>query len=113
METLRKSGGWGQGGSFVLAAPSLGEIEEIPQDRRAMLGGDALRMKLDAVDRQLPMRERHDQAVIGLRLDIEDGRAAVAVDDERMIARRLQRPVDAAVQPARPVEDRLDLAVHR
>ena len=42
------------------------------------------------------MREPHHQAVVGLGRHREVGRQVVAVDHQRMIARRLERPVDAA-----------------
>ena len=62
----------GQGGGFTFARPSLRKIQEIPQDRGAMLGGDALRVELHAMHRQLAMRQRHDQPVAGRGLDLEN-----------------------------------------
>ena len=57
-------------------------------------------MELDAVDGQLAMREAHDQPVLGLRADRKVGRAGLAPHDERMVARRLERAVEAAKHQA-------------
>ena len=47
------------------------------------------------------VRQRHDQPVRRLRGDGKIRRAALAVDDQRMIARRAKRPVDARETPSR------------
>ena len=44
---------------------------------------------------------------------ISSSSAPCAIDDERMIARRLKRPVDAAKHAARIMRDVRQLAVHR
>jgi hypothetical protein len=47
--------------------PRDGNIEKILKQEMSVLGGDALRMELDAVDRKPDMRKPHDEAIIGLR----------------------------------------------
>ena len=73
-----------------------GEIEEILQDEMAVLGSDALGMKLHAVHRKRAVLQRHHQAVAGLRGDCKIVRHRGALDHERMIARRLERAIDTA-----------------
>src|SRR5262249_14796530 len=75
--------------------PGGGKIEKILQDEMAVLGGDALGMKLHAVHRQGAMLQRHHQAVPGLGGDRKIVRHRSAIDHERMIARRLEGAVDA------------------
>src|SRR5439155_21418642 len=93
--------------------PGRGELEEILQDQMPVLGGDALGMELHAVDRELAMRNAHDEAFIGLRAERKLVRQAVAIDYQRMIARRLERRIDAAEHPGAAVPDLGELAVHR
>src|SRR4029079_6936255 len=76
--------------------PPRGQIEEILQQQMAVLGGDALGMKLHAVHGPRLVRKPHDQAVIGFGGDAERVRKAIALDHQRMVARRLERAVDAA-----------------
>src|SRR5437016_10647988 len=57
--------------------PGRGELEEILQDQMPVLGGDALGMELHAVDRELAMRNAHDEAFIGLRPERKLVRQAV------------------------------------
>src|SRR6476661_1746606 len=75
--------------------------------------GDALRMELHTMHRQAHMGQPHHQAVAGLRVDRKLARHACALDHERMIARRLQRPVNAAKHPGTLVFDLGYLAVQR
>src|SRR5580700_5252486 len=76
------------------------EIQKIAQYERAMFGENALRVKLHAIGRQRAMRDAHDHAVIRLRGDFEIDRRARALNDEGMVARRLERSVDAAKHAA-------------
>src|SRR5471032_2489504 len=76
--------------------PLRGEIEKILQNGLAVLGSDAFGMELDAVHRMLLVRHRHHEAIAGLGGDFELCGHGIALDDERMIAGRLERGVDAA-----------------
>src|SRR6185312_15595686 len=78
-----------------------------------MLRGDALRMELHTMHRQARMDQPHHQAVAGLRVDRKLVRHARALDDERVIAGRLQRSVNAAKHPGTLVFDLGYLAVQR
>src|SRR6478609_2479248 len=78
-----------------------------------LLRGDALRMELHTMHRQTRMDQPHHQAVAGLRVDRKLARYACARNDERMIARRLQRSVNAAKHPGALVFDLGYLAVQR
>ena len=78
-----------------------------------MLGRDALRVELDAMHRQLAVREAHHQAIAGLGRDGEIVRHGGAVDHQRMIARRPERAVDAAEHAFAAMAHLGQLAVHR
>src|SRR5262249_53554446 len=93
--------------------PGRGTVEEILQDQVPVLRGDALGMKLDAMHRQVFVREPHDEAVIGLRRHGELLRQGCAVEHQGMIARRLERPVDAAKHAAAGVANIRELPVDR
>src|ERR1700690_3731623 len=97
----------------ALLIPGGGEIEEILQHQMAVLGGDTLGMELHAVHRQARMRETYHQAVAGFGIDGELARHAGALDHERMIARGVERPVDAAEHAGAGVLDLEHLAVRR
>src|SRR5664280_2596021 len=70
-------------------------------------------MKLHAVHRQARMRETHHQAIVGFGVNGQFARHASALDHQRMIARRLERPVDAAQHAGAGVLDLEHLAVRR
>ena len=77
-----------------------------------MLAGDALGMKLHAVDVEVAVRHRHDEPVrLRRHLKLVGGRGPF--DDEAVIARRLDGSVDAAKQLLAIVRDGRDLAMHR
>src|ERR1035437_8829034 len=97
----------------ALLVPGGGEIEEILQHQMTVLGGNALGMKLHAVHRQARMRETHHQAIVGFGVNGQFARHASALDHQRMIARRLERPVDAAQHAGAGVLDLEHLAVRR
>ena len=61
----------------------------------AVLGRDALVVKLHAMHRQPGMREPHDQPVVGLRHHREIVRQARALDHQLMIPGRLEGSIDA------------------
>src|SRR4051794_40659920 len=69
-----------------------GNVEEVLQYLVALLRGDALGMELHAMDRQAAVLHRHDQPVGGLGGDVQAVGQGGAIDDQRMIARRLEAP---------------------
>src|SRR5262245_29154605 len=77
----------------VRFVPGCRDIEEVLQDQVTVLGCDALGMELDAVGRKPSVREAHHQTVVGLSGNREVIGKIVAIDHERMIARRAERPV--------------------
>src|SRR5450830_849584 len=80
----------------ALRVPGGGESEKILQHQMAVFGGDALGMELHAVHRQAGMRKPHHQTIVGFGVDGKRAGQAGAIDHQRMIARRLERSVDAA-----------------
>src|SRR5947209_5074463 len=75
--------------------------------------GDALGMELDAVERPLAMLQSHDDAVRRLGGDGQAVGPARAVDDEGMVARRLERVGQPGEDAAAAVAYGAQLAVHR
>ena len=61
-----------------------------------MLGSDAFGMELHAMHRQRAMREPHDQPSSVSAVTLRSAGKVCAIDDQRMIARRVERPIDAA-----------------
>ncbi len=78
-----------------------------------MLRRNAFRVELHAMHRQPRMREPHHQLVVGLGDGRQLGRHAGAIDHQRVVARRLERPVDAAKNARALVLDQRQLAMHR
>src|SRR4029077_4093295 len=76
--------------------PGRGDIEKVLQNQMAMLRRDALGMKLHAVHGQLRMGKPHHHAVVGIGGHGELARHARSLDHQRVIARRLERRIDAA-----------------
>src|SRR5271154_1830151 len=74
--------------------PGRGKLEKILQHAMAVLGGDALGMELHAVHRQPRVRKPHDQAAVGIGGHRQVARQAFALDHERVVARRQERPID-------------------
>ncbi len=97
----------------VPAIPPRRDVEEVLQDAMAVLGADRSRVELHPVHRRAAMRHAHDDAVIRLRGDLQRVGQGVAVDDQRVVTRGLERPVDAAEHAAALVVDLRELAVHR
>src|SRR5262249_25814706 len=73
-----------------------GDVEKVSQQEMAVLGGNALRMKLNAVHRQCAVRQSHDETVTGFCRNRKLVRQACPLDHEGMVARCLERAVDAA-----------------
>ena len=78
-----------------------------------MLGRDAFRMKLHAVNRKPLVGKPHDQSVVGIRGRSELGRQAFALNHERMITRGFERRIDTAKNAGAVVTDFGKLAMHR
>src|SRR5262245_12764859 len=97
----------------ALRIPQRGQIEKILQNQMPVLGGDAFGMELNAVHRQGAMREPHHQTVMRFGRDGEFVGQAVALDHERVVARGLERAVDAAKDTASFVADVAELAMDR
>src|SRR6202035_4682725 len=92
--------------------PGRGDIEKVLQQQMAVLRRDALGMELHAVHRQLRMSKPHHHAVVGIGGHGELARHARSLDHQRVIARRLERRVDAAKNSGAVVADLRQLAVH-
>src|SRR6218665_3059582 len=75
---------------------ALRQLDEVLQEQMAVLGSDALGMKLDAMHGPRLVLETHDQTVIGLGSDLKIVRHGVARHHQRVVTRRLERTVDAA-----------------
>ena len=65
--------------------------QEILEHRVAVLGGDAFRVELHAMDRQRCVAQAHDDAIFRLGGNEQILRQILALDDKRVIARRLER----------------------
>src|SRR3546814_5423100 len=79
----------------------------------AMLGRYAFRMELHAVYRIFPMRYAHDDAIRRLGGQLQAIGHAVALDDQRVIARCREGIGHLREHAAALVADFADLAVHR
>ena len=66
----------------------------------AVLGRDALGMKLHSVHGEAAMGNTHDRPIVGFGDHCQIIRQGGAVNHERMVAGRLERPVDAANTPS-------------
>src|SRR5262245_40814023 len=93
--------------------PGAGDREEVPQDQMAVLGGDAFRMELNAVDGKCPMGEPHDQPVTRFGVDCELWRQPCAFDHQGMVARGFERTIDSTKDAITLVMDFRELAVHQ
>src|SRR5260370_20791413 len=97
----------------VRAVPGLRDFEKVFQEQMAVLGRNALGMKLHAVHRQPAMCDTHDETIPGFGGHVEVARQAVAIDHQRMIPRRVEWRIDAAKNAGAAVLDFRQLAVHR
>ena len=70
-------------------------------------------MDLHSGDGELPVAQPHDLALGRARVDDEAGRHGVGPDDERVVARRLERARQPREDPVVVVQDRRGLAVHQ
>src|SRR6266487_1613659 len=93
------------------SVPGRGDLQKVLQDEMAVLGGNALGMKLDAMHCKRAMRQPHDQTVIGLRCHNEFVRQARPIHHERMVACGLERRIDAAEYAGALMPDLGELAV--
>src|SRR5258707_79507 len=80
----------------ALRVPGGGNIQKIFQHQMTMFGGNALGMKLHAMDGQAGMHQPHHESIARLGIDREFARHVCAFNHERMIARCLQRAVNAS-----------------
>src|SRR5262249_59073093 len=92
------------GRALLLRRMFARDLEEVLQNLVAVLRGDALRMELHAMDRQALVAQPHDD-LAGLGRDLELGRQAGPVDDQRMVTRRLERRGHVLEHPLAPVAD--------
>src|SRR2546421_646501 len=67
------------GAAAARKIPGRGDLQKILQYKIAVLGGDALRVKLDAVHGKPTMSETHHQVIIGFGDDGKLGRQAGAL----------------------------------
>src|SRR6516225_8762149 len=95
------------------AIPGLRDVEKIFQKQMSVLGGDAFGVELHAVHRQPFMRKPHHQSVLGLGRHVQIVRHALALDHQRMIARRFERGVDAAKHARSVMLDLRQFAMNR
>src|SRR5262249_19868413 len=71
-------------------------------------------MELHAVNREPPMANAHDDAVLlGARGDLELGGKSIFRNDKRVIPRGHERPIESMEDSTAVVLDRRRLAVHR
>src|SRR5680860_1435277 len=107
----------GTDGVSLSAAPrpplDAGKVEEIGEQLMPVLRGDALGMKLDAVDGVTLVLHAHDDAVRRLRGDFQILGKRVAVDHERVIARRREVLGEAGEHALAGVVHLGQLAVHQ
>src|SRR4051794_23091552 len=87
-------------------------IQEVAQQRPALVGEHRLGVELHALRGQLAVADRHDDAAAGGG-DLEDGRQRFLLHDQRVIAPHGQRRGDAREDRAAVVGDRRRLAMHR
>src|SRR5450631_1218200 len=92
--------------------PIRGEVEEVLEDQVTVLGRDAFGVELHPMHGQAAVLQRHHQLIPGLRGDREIPGHRGAIDHEGMIARRLERAVDAAEHALALVAHLGKLAMH-
>ena len=78
-----------------------------------MLGEHRLRVELHALDGVLPMSDTHHLAGVRLGGDLQAVRHRLALDDQRVVATRLERAGQAGEDPLAVVVDHGGLAVHQ
>src|ERR1700687_5133235 len=70
-------------------------------------------MKLHAFDREFLVSEAHDFVFGGARADFQNGRERIGIDDQRMIAHRVERTREASEDRIAIVNHRRSLAMHQ
>ena len=90
----------------------LDDCEEVAQQRVPLLAGNALRVELNSVDRQLIVAHRLDRLVLGARIDLQAIGQVGSVDHQRMVARDREGRRQAAEKRCPVVGDCRSLAVH-
>src|SRR3989338_4001138 len=88
------------------------EVQKIPQDLFPALRKDGFRMKLHAVNRMPLVPEAHDLLLVRLGRDGELLREGPALDEQRVVACRRERVVDALKDALAVMKDERCLAVH-
>src|SRR5690606_33851058 len=78
-----------------------------------VFAGDALGMKLHAVERERAVLQAHDDAVAGRGGDLETIGQGLWPDGERVVAGRLEAGIEAAEQARASVIDPAGFAVHQ
>src|SRR5947207_15076951 len=91
--------------------PSRSDFQEILEDQMSVLGGNTFRMELHAVHGKAAMRKTHHEMIFGFGARSQFRRKCRSLNNERMIARRMKRPVDAAKDSAAPMMDHRQLSV--
>ena len=89
-------------------------LEEIGEQLVPILGRDALRMELHPVDRQRLVAEAHHAGAVEpgrLAGGVDDQAAGNVLDDQRVIAGRVERAGQSLEQPGAVVVDRTGLAM--
>src|SRR5690606_35094578 len=111
--------GRGVSGRGMRAAASGGarDLEEVLQQRVAVLAEDGFGMELHAVDRVLAVAQAHDRLVAAVGIvrpgrDLEAVREAVGRDHQRMVARGLEAVGQPGEHACPGVADGRGLAVH-
>ena len=74
-----------------VARPARADREEVAQEVVPAVGEDRLGVELHALDRELAVAQAHHQPVLGLGGDLEHVGNRIALDDERVVARRGER----------------------
>ena len=89
------------------------DLDPVVDQPLALARQNALGVKLHALDRVQSMPEAHDLALGRPRADLEAGRQRLALDEERVVSRRLERRGDAVEEAAAVVKDGRRLSVHQ
>ncbi len=97
----------------VICGRPLLHFHEVFEQLRPLRRQEALRVELDAVQRPDAVTHPHDLALVRPGADLEIGVVErLALDDEAVVARRLERVGQAAEDALTVVVDRRGLAVH-
>src|SRR5262249_49105010 len=96
-----------------IALSIMAALQEVDDDAIAAGGAVRLGMELDSEKRPRAMADGHDHAVLGLGIDAKKNRRRRAIDNQRVIARRLHRRRASFEQSLAAMPHRRDLAVHR